>query len=199
MQIKTILNVPTNLFSVGIICVLYSDRKEFLEMLFKSVCLIAVVVFCLSEAAYINSPGQPFDFQCPVGQRVTHLSSVYDALLEDRQWDVRCSGSRVTQNCSSSGIINEFGHPINYKCPEKTVLTGIRSYHDNQIEDRRFSFRCCQLKTNATTECRMTDHVNRLTGPMLLDVPRGHGVVGAFSQHDVTHEDRSWTFQICKL
>ncbi|KAH9496001.1 Transmembrane protein 33 [Bulinus truncatus] len=45
----------------------------------------------------------------------------------------------------------------------------------------------------------MTDHVNRLTGPMLLDVPRGHGVVGAFSQHDVTHEDRSWTFQICKL
>lgn len=72
------------------------------KMLFQK--LSFVFALCvLTDCAYINLPGQPFDFQCPAGQVISRVSSVYDVLLEDRQWEFGCRTENVTQTCSTSG------------------------------------------------------------------------------------------------
>ncbi|KAI8798940.1 dermatopontin-like [Biomphalaria glabrata] len=167
-------------------------------MLFQK--LSFVFALCvLTDCAYINLPGQPFDFQCPAGQVISRVSSVYDVLLEDRQWEFGCRTENVTQTCSTSGYANDFGLPLSYSCPGKKVLTGIRSYHDNQIEDRRFTFRCCDVMSKATTGCHVSEQVNQFNGPMLLEVSAGQAIKGAISQHDVAFEDRVWKFKLCKV
>ncbi|CAL1533772.1 unnamed protein product [Lymnaea stagnalis] len=161
--------------------------------------VLFVAVAAAAEAAYVNQLGQPFDFKCPPGQIISHIGSDYDLLLEDRQWEFRCRAANVSEVCSSSGYVNGFGLPLAFTCPGNQVLAGVQSYHDNQVEDRRFNFRCCDLRSKAPRGCLHGSDVNTWGGKLLLEVPRGKAIKGAVSSHDVTFEDRVWKFQICDI
>ncbi|XP_059171748.1 dermatopontin-like [Physella acuta] len=164
---------------------------------FKVFCVL--ILATAARAAYVNMLGQPFDFKCPAGQAISAISSVYDNLMEDRQWSVTCRAANLTNSCTHSGYVNGFGSPLSYTCPGKKVLTGIQSYHDNQVEDRRFNFQCCAVSKRTPRDCHTTSDVNTMGGPLTLEVPANSVIKGAYSVHDVTFEDRTWKFQVCRM
>jgi len=51
----------------------------------------------------------------------------------------------TTKNCYSSGYVNHFDYPINFRCPGNKVMVRAESYHTNGTEDRRWKFECCDL------------------------------------------------------
>lgn len=66
---------------------------------------------------------------------------------EDREFLFTCMHFAGTQNsnCGWSSYVNDFDHPVNYRYPSSFVLDGIKLYHHNGAEDRRYAFRCCRL------------------------------------------------------
>ena len=41
--------------------------------------------------------------------------------------------------------------PVHYECPGDGFVTGMGSYHDNDKEDRRFKFQCCEVQGKRLT------------------------------------------------
>ena len=44
-----------------------------------------------------------------------------------------------------SDFVNDWDQPVTYQCPNDGFLTGIKSVHNNQFEDRRFKYQCCEV------------------------------------------------------
>ena len=44
------------------------------------------------------------------------------------------------------GDVNVWDAPVHYECPGDGFVTGMGSYHDNDKEDRRFKFQCCEVQ-----------------------------------------------------
>ena len=49
------------------------------------------------------------------------------------------------------GDVNVWDAPVHYECPGDGFVTGMGSYHDNDKEDRRFKFQCCEVQGKRLT------------------------------------------------
>ena len=68
----------------------------------------------------------------------------------------------------------------------------MKSVHENEHEDRRWSFECAPL-ANGYSECSWTGYVNDWDDPMNFVCPGTGGVVsGMESEHNNHHEDRMY-------
>ena len=56
----------------------------------------------------------------------------------------------------STEYVNDWDEVIAFQCSHNGYITGIDSYHDNHVEDRRFKFRCCE--TTGELFSRLTIH-----------------------------------------
>lgn len=85
--------------------------------------------------------------ECPTSQVLVAVASQHYIETEDREFRFSCMqfDGTTKANCHWSQYVNEFGKPVNYRCAPSFVLDGVRSVHSNDIEDRRFAFRCCML------------------------------------------------------
>ncbi|XP_028409523.1 hemagglutinin/amebocyte aggregation factor-like [Dendronephthya gigantea] len=160
---------------------------------------ILVLVF-LAHTMSIKA-GTNFDaswtHSCPSGQSISHISSVHSNRHEDRSWTWRCRNSPVIQSsCSWSGYVNLMDEIMLYQC-SNGVIAGVESYHSNRHEDRRFKFECCETDCYNRTQCSWTPFVNDWDDFLSYDVPTNYYLVGAFSIHSNSKEDRRWRFLVC--
>ncbi|XP_062521567.1 hemagglutinin/amebocyte aggregation factor-like [Corticium candelabrum] len=85
--------------------------------------------------------------ECYHGYMMTSFTSWHSNYREDRQWVFRCA--RVPRSslsdCHWTKEVNDYDRRLDYRTPADYVLAGVRSYHHNGKEDRRFLFKICKL------------------------------------------------------
>lgn len=87
---------------------------------------------------------------CPINEAIVQISSFHSNHNEDRTFSISCSRFMNTEinNCNPfTHYVNDWDSAFDFECSTNFVLAGIRSYHDNHKEDRRFSFKCCRMDT----------------------------------------------------
>jgi len=86
------------------------------------------------------------DQQCPDNKVLRYIDSYHDNDKEDRIFKIGCQdfvGGQLA-HCFLTPYVNNWDEAFHFECPSQYVLKGIRSYHDNGPEDRRFQFHCCR-------------------------------------------------------
>ncbi|XP_057295687.1 hemagglutinin/amebocyte aggregation factor-like [Hydractinia symbiolongicarpus] len=96
---------------------------------------------------YVNDFDMPFQFVCPHNHVITGMSGVHSNPHEDRRYKFRCSlyVGRYQTACEWTGYLNQFDQYLHYVVPSTHFLTGIKSYHVNHYEDRRFAAYICKF------------------------------------------------------
>ena len=83
-----------------------------------------------------NALDQMLIAQCPDGFAVTGFRSLsYSTSTRDRRFSVRCcKATNVSKNCKVTGYLNGWDAVMNYKAPNRRIITGIYSHHNNGKE-----------------------------------------------------------------
>ncbi|XP_028411919.1 hemagglutinin/amebocyte aggregation factor-like [Dendronephthya gigantea] len=161
-----------------------------------------ILAFCLLLVNAMNIMAwtrfdAPWSFQCGRRASISHISSFHSNHHEDRSWIFHCRrNAKITNRCGWTGFVNWFDRQILFQCPNG-VITGVRSYHSNHHEDRRFRFRCCRTRRH-NRDCTWTPFQNYWDGKMNFNVARYKFLVGVQSIHDNRREDRRWKFLVCR-
>lgn len=84
---------------------------------------------------------------CPGTYVLVSVASGHDNGAEDREFKFGCAEFEKTRRsgCSWTSYLNSFDGAVNFRCTSGKVFAGVRSFHSNAAEDRRFSFLCCDL------------------------------------------------------
>ncbi|KAL1257196.1 hypothetical protein QQF64_012741 [Cirrhinus molitorella] len=94
--------------------------------------------------SYINNFDQVLFFECPAQQVVAGMSSYHNNNYEDRRWQFYCCKSMFNSaNCHWTSYVNSFDEYFHWTVPNQNVLTGVHSYHQNNVEDRRWMYKVC--------------------------------------------------------
>jgi len=152
----------------------------------------------LVETRWKSNWDKQFDFSCPSGQHISRIKSIHSNKKEDRRWDFECRSGFVTPTCQKSGYVNNYDNIMNFECPDRGIVTGFESKHDNKKEDRIWKINCCNPQ-GKTGDCRWTSYINDMDGPMDFSVPNGEAIVGLYSQHSNHKEDRTFKLKICQF
>ncbi len=79
-----------------------------------------------------NRGDYPLSVQCNTknGEALYKVRSIYIGWRRDRRWkwDCRKVADKPMTDCSWTNYINNWGGPINKKCPHNHVLTGVKVY-----------------------------------------------------------------------
>lgn len=171
-----------------------------MKVIFTLVPLLALCAVTSVASYWQNDWDKPHSHQCPNNEHVTRIESIHTNPTEDRRWKVTCGGNVVDDGtCSWTADINKMDETIYFMCGDDRVIAGMGSYHDNRFEDRRYKFRCCKINADTPRNCHVTNWKNTWDDPLNLHVPDSKVVMGVFSEHSNTHEDRRFRFIVCEL
>ena len=139
----------------------------------------------MAKLMYKNQWDGPLSQQCPKGQGFYRVRSKHDNGREDRLWEFYCRNviESGTPMCTTTSYINNFRQHISFMCGPNKYMAGVKSYHDNSKEDRRWQFTCCSAPKYITSKCRMTDYVNKLDQPMDFSASAGEVFTGVVSYY----------------
>merc|ERR1712002_946153 len=146
---------------------------------------------------------QPFSFECPDTQILTDIASTFESVYGDRRWNFGCSplfrstAVSVT-DCKWSDLLNDYTDLIEFQCEGEKVITGLSSVHLDQVEDREWKIKCCTLGDLVPHACEYR-LANYFGGHINFHVPYGYALKGVNSVYNRTQEDRSWSYDMCKL
>ncbi len=136
-------------------------------------------------------------------------------------WNFQCSSFDHIPNpldFIQSTAFTPYDDTWTVQCPPNYVITGHYSEHNNDKEDRRWTFNCGSVTSGGmcTTDCATTDYVNDYDDYFHYVVPEGRALVGVHSDHDNGKEyvqektsckhdhidfynfrDRIWTYTHC--
>ena len=109
-------------------------------------------------------------------QPISQSTSSYDAPLF-----FECSGSLLFPSA----------------CENSSAITNIFSVHDNDREDRVWTFGCTPL-SGGSTKCEWTDYINDWDQSMDYSAPDNYFISGFSSFHSNDREDRIWKVKVCE-
>merc|ERR1712178_138230 len=91
------------------------------------------------------------------------------------------------------GFINNWDHHMNWALSGNNYVSGLRSWHHNGYEDRKFQPLVTTI--GATQRHRhLTGWVNNMDGRFDYTCPTNQAIVGFYSYHNNGNEDRRWRF-----
>ena len=130
----------------------------------------------------------------------TGFDSYHDNHREDRKWRFYHASTKLRcklTEWSWTTQKNSWDCKLSFSCPDRSVLNGVLSVHDNHTEDRRWQFRCCTLPDTVIVKRRgYTKYINGFDGRIAWFCPRSNeAVVALTSYHDNHFEDRRWKFE----
>ncbi|XP_075176863.1 hemagglutinin/amebocyte aggregation factor-like, partial [Anomaloglossus baeobatrachus] len=148
---------------------------------------------------WINNYDQVLHYECGSQESIKFIYSVHDNKAEDRVWGFGCQNTFYNPgSCFWTGYVNEFDQEFTFTCPFGLVLSLMHSYHNNDKEDRRWRFLCCNGETAVQSNCRWSGYVNDFDNYLRWDAPPNYHLVGAHSYHDNNKEDRRWNYYSCE-
>ena len=116
------------------------------------------------KISYQNHGDKPLKVECnqKKGMAINRIQSIYDAKKKDRRFRFSCTQVAHTppKHCQWYNDINGWDQPLIFTCPADYYMTGIKSYHNNKKEDRRWSIKCCRSDGYRTESCELTDYIN---------------------------------------
>lgn len=144
------------------------------------------------------------NFQCYGNGRSVQLwKSIHRNCKQDRIHSFQCKlgpdPNYRSCDCAWKYYANGYDKPIVFKCPHNGFITGIRSVYSTHYKDRRFRFRCCHTKKYKPNNCKITPLKNGWDRNLNYRIPRNYYLVGAFSHHHNSYQDRRWQFEICQF
>ncbi|XP_063443349.1 hemagglutinin/amebocyte aggregation factor-like [Mytilus trossulus] len=162
-----------------------------------------IIIFTLHSANgynWANTYDKPFEFVCPAGTAISEIHSEHDNHHEDRIFAFQCRVTEIKQHtlCHWSSYANDFDQFFSYQCANHGFITGIQSYHDNGHEDRKFKFHCCEIQEMDLSECYYTNP-NPFDATFTTTVPENLVFRGVTSSHNNHHEDREFSWEVCRL
>lgn len=94
---------------------------------------------------------------------------------------------------------NNFHQNLDFDCPPEQVLSGFSSFHDNIEEDRRFRFRCCDVRSaeynvGEVREVAATPH-SEYEHEIDNQCAHNEAMVGVRSVWNDDAQSRSWTLK----
>ncbi|CAB4032851.1 Hypothetical predicted protein, partial [Paramuricea clavata] len=95
---------------------------------------------------WVNSFDHEILYQCRNGV-IAGVHSYHSNPHEDRRFQFECCGTKnnCARDCVWTGYVNSWDGYMNYAVPYSHFLSGVKSYHDNGKEDRRWRFLICKL------------------------------------------------------
>ncbi|XP_074648422.1 uncharacterized protein LOC141903932 [Tubulanus polymorphus] len=156
------------------------------------VVVMSLLGICRISVAWKNQWDQRLNFKCPNNQHIQWFNND----REDRLFDMNCRPGYVGTDCSWTGYLNDGDRVVSFVCPHNGIVTGFKSYHDNEKEDRRWKLRCCKLVTKPGLSCYWTDFWDNQID---YRFPAGQAMVGMYSKHDNGKEDRLFKFRMCRF
>ena len=91
----------------------------------------------------------PSMYQCIPNFFICGIESVHENANEDRIFKYKCCHAKLhfTSNCGMTDDLNDFDGPVDYSLSGSQVMTGMFSYHNNEVEDRKFRITYCDYKS----------------------------------------------------
>ncbi|XP_044027726.1 uncharacterized protein LOC122864415 [Siniperca chuatsi] len=150
------------------------------------------------NGAWDNRLNAVLSRQCPSGQAVSSITSVYDNDKKDRLWGISCIAFKVTRTCRWSNYVNGYWGKMDFKCAINEVIAGAYSEYSNIMKDRRWKFNCCSASGFATFNCKNTPVINYWQEYFSWTVPSSNFLTGVKSSFDSQTRDRRWSFSYCQ-
>ena len=148
--------------------------------------------------SYVNNWRGSFHYSCPRGKVIQGVSSVYSN--HDRRWSFSCASapnSASPTSCILNNYPNTWRRPMNFRCPNNYVITGVLGYPSSTSRDRRLKFKCCKHSGYRTTQCRWTYYRNNFQSFLTYSVPSNKVLAGWASVFSSTVGDRRHKFLEC--
>jgi len=148
-----------------------------------------------SLSGYKNSWDRTLQWGAGHNGMITGFASYHDNHREDRRW--RFYHGSTALRCDQtawSGYENSWDGKLEFSCPDRAVLNGVYSYHNNHREDRRWKFKCCRFPNNVVVRrSNRWAMMNNYDDPMDWFCPNSNqAVVALYSVHSNRYEDRAW-------
>jgi len=131
--------------SIGYISSNHDNNKEDRTWKFTCTPHVSISDICW-WSGYVNAYDASFNFQCPFNAALTGIDSHHDNNKEDRQFKFKCCAAYragMPSECKTTEYLNKFDGSLHYTVSEGRVMTGMKSYHDNHYEDRKFAVKTC--------------------------------------------------------
>lgn len=150
----------------------------------------------LAPDQMVNDWDQPLQYTPGVDRAFVGMKSHHDNHYEDRKYQMYFTeGEGLRCNpLSWSDWQNDWDQPFTFVCPPHHAVAGIQSVHNNDKEDRRWKFQCCDLqpggyRVHSTT---VSGWINKFDEPADFECNPQEVMVGAMSEHSNNREDRRW-------
>jgi len=98
--------------------------------------------------------------------------------------------------------VNHLDHELRYECPTGHFISGMKSFHKNRQEDRRWSYNCLPqpFKDEESQTCKWSRFLNDFDQKLHYSCREMEGtsyIAGFHSYHSNHHEDRRWRVKCC--
>jgi uncharacterized protein YegL len=152
----------------------------------------------LNNGNWVNTWDGYFAVQCPAGQALTGAYSIHNNHKEDRLWKLKCaplSGGARLSGDRWTGWTNGWDGVQKGYCGHNEFMTGLKSYHKNQKEDRLYAIRCTKMLGNGMKYGGLSEYANSFDAPMKFDCPAGSAITKMYSYHNSWKEDRRFKWE----
>ncbi|XP_034436944.1 uncharacterized protein LOC117759067 [Hippoglossus hippoglossus] len=145
-----------------------------------------------------NEVGETLSRQCPSGQAVSSITSFHNNNINDRLWGITCKAFEETKACFWSDFVNDFRTPINFKCADNKVISGVYSSYSSSLTDRKWKFLCCSAPDVSLFNCQDEPVTNYWDEYFHWKVASNNYLTGVTSSFDTQTQDRRWSFSYCQ-
>lgn len=155
-----------------------------------------------TEGKWANDWQGSMHFECPRGNTIISIKSVFSDCQNDRIWEFGCgynAASTTRGRCHwDHGYVNDPKKGIIFKCPNDGFIAGVKSEYFSGHGDRRFTFKCCNDREFEHVDCH---HSHLLTGNFEYKVDRDKRfyITGINSYFVPGKRDREWKIDYCML
>eukprot|EP00055_Hartaetosiga_balthica_P014317 m.77962 g.77962 ORF g.77962 m.77962 type:complete len:2863 (-) comp8558_c0_seq1:272-8860(-) len=122
----------------------YQDR------IFNFYCATVNTITSRTYTGYVNNFNAQIYYVCPSGYSMSYANSYHNNYNQDRRFRFGCarhtdSYGAYQSSCYWTGYTNYFNGYQFYAASSTYTIRGVRSYHNNYYQDRRWSFYSCRL------------------------------------------------------
>ncbi|KAL1023391.1 hypothetical protein UPYG_G00040240 [Umbra pygmaea] len=154
---------------------------------------------------WIHTFRQGFNFQCPHGEVLVALQSVFSEKEgSDRLWTFECQQTPTTLGHPSEcwwDDTNRAGMEWSSTCSNNGLVAGVMSKYFEAVLDREWSFYCCRYSRRCPYSCWKSLEVPEQyqeEGEFVIP-SYGYFIRGAQTTFDGVLRDRQWKYIVCRM